>query len=360
MLVAAYNQGVSDISLQSNQPVWVEAHGRLHRFSDRIIKENDLRLILNFLYDNNALSILVGGADLDFRYDIVIDRSHRIGFRCNITAGRVPGGTGFQATLRTIPGTPPTLEELKVTEPEILENLSPLQGMVLLVGVTGSGKSTLLAATMRHKLEHEDSRKIVTYEAPIEFVYDKIQSKNSFIWQTEAMTHLRVNNDTTREGDIFAYCVSNALRRKPSDILIGEARDTSTIKALIEASLTGHTTYSTVHAGSVSETISRLILKFPPESRTSIACDLINVLRLIVVQKLERTVDGKRVALREYCSFSSELRDRMLAVEPEKIPALLKSHVKEQRHTMYDAAKTAYEAGQISAETFKFYQWEFE
>lgn len=344
-LVSAFDARASDITFQPGQPVIAEIHGKLVPITDRILKDNDVRAVISLLYGSSAMANIMGGTDLDHRYDIQRDRQNRLGFRVNATPGHIPGGIGCQITMRTIPGLPPSLADLGV-EPEIIEAINPIQGMVLVVGVTGSGKSTTLAGAMREKLETGHDRKIITFEAPIEFIYDKVKSLSSIIWQTEVPTHLR-----HEEG--FAYCVRNALRRKPSDILIGEARDRETILALIEASLTGHTTYSTVHADSVAKTISRMILKFPEDSRASVAYDLINVLQLIVAQRLVPNLGGKRTALREYFIFTKEVRDQLLDLPYEQIPKVLDKMVYAGGTSMFHAAEKAFKAGIIGQDIYK-------
>lgn len=344
-LIAAFDAKASDITFQPGQPVVAEIHGKLVPITDRILKDNDVRGVVGLLYGSSAMANLTGGTDLDHRYDIERDRKSRLGFRVNATPGHIPGGIGCQITMRTIPGVPPSLIDLNV-EPEIVEAINPVQGMILVVGVTGSGKSTTLAAAMREKLENGHDRKIITYEAPIEFIYDKVKSKSSIIWQTEVPTHLR-------HSDGFAYCVRNALRRKPSDILIGEARDRETILALIEASLTGHTTYSTVHADSVAKTISRMILKFPEDSRASVAYDLVSVLQLIVAQRLVPNLAGKRSALREYFVFTKEVKDKLLELPYEQIPKMLDKMVYANETSMFHAAKKAFDEGDIGQDIFR-------
>lgn len=345
LLMHGFDIKASDITFQPGRPAIAEIHGKLLPISDRILQDKDVRAVVTFLYGANAMANMLGGTDLDHRYDIQRDRANRIGFRVNATPGYIPGGIGCQITMRTIPGIPPSLADLGI-ESEIIDAINPMQGMVLIVGVTGSGKSTLLGGAMRHKLEVGENRKIITFEAPIEFIYDKVVSKSSTIWQTEVPTHLR-----HEEG--FAYCVRNALRRAPKDILIGEARDRETILALIEASLTGHTTYSTVHADSVAKTISRMILKFPDDSRASIAYDLVNVLQLVVAQRLVPNSEGKRTALREYFVFTKEIKDQLLDLPYERLPKVIDKMVHQGGTSMFHAAEKAFKAGTIGPDVFK-------
>ncbi len=161
-----------------------------------------------------------------------------------------------QLFFRVIPTTPPTLAELAL-EPELIKSITPNQGVVYVTGATGSGKSTLLAAIIREVAERSDShRKILTYESPIEFVYDNINKPNAIVSQTEVPRHI----------PSFSQGVRNALRRNPKLILIGEAPDPQTIQAVIEAGLTGHPVYTTVHSNGVAETMRRLLTAWPSES----------------------------------------------------------------------------------------------
>lgn len=347
MLVFAFQSSASDITLQPGIPAMAEIHGRQQKLSVRKLDVKDLRGAITILYGDQGHAILSGGTDIDEQYDIVLSREKRIGFRVNATSGHIPGGACYQITMRTIPSMPPTVEDLGL-EPEIIENVTPTQGMILVVGVTGSGKSTLLAAVIRYILEIIGNRKICTYEDPIEFVYSGIKSDSCIVWQTEIGRHLR-----SGEGESpFAYGVRNALRRKPTDILIGEARDVETINALLEASLTGHTTYSTVHADSVPITISRMLMKFPEESRAAVAYDLVSMLRLIVAQRLVPGVDGKRIALREYFVFDQKVREELKQLPPGMISTRIFEMVEQKGTSMFHAAEREFNAGRIGEDVF--------
>lgn len=351
LLIHGYRLNASDITLQTEQPVWAEVYGNLVHLTSRVLLDYEIRSAATMLYGDNATTNIAGGGDIDTDFWVQVDRAVRIGFRVNITGGLAGKSDGIQITMRSIPGVPPTLEELNV-EPEIAEAINPLHGMVLVAGKTGSGKSTTLAAGIRQKLESIPNRKIITYEAPIEFRYDGIKTANSsFIFQTEIPKHLQHESG-------FAYGVRNALRRAPKDILVGEARDRETIEALIEASLTGHVTYGTVHSDSIGNTISRMVMKFPEDSRDGVAYDLISVLHLIVVQELVQSLDGRRVALREYFVFDRESKKKLLAAKPIDIPRVLQRMVEELGHTLKDAAKRAYDAGLIAEEILMKFQKE--
>jgi defect-in-organelle-trafficking protein DotB len=227
---------------------------------------------------------------------------------------------------------------------EVMEAIAPKDGVVYVTGATGSGKTTLLASIIKELAEDPNSnRKILTYEAPIEFVFDSINKPSSVVSQSEIPRHL----------PSFAAGVRNALRRKPRLILVGEARDAETIAAVIEAALTGHPVYTTLHANGVAETIRRLVGTFPKEERAGRTLDIIETIRLVIWQILVPTVDGKRVALREYLIFDDEIRDRLLTVSPEEVTAITRQLLKEKGHPMIVDAKRKFDDGIISEREYK-------
>ena len=222
--------------------------------------------------------------------------------------------------------------------------LAPDQGVVYVTGATGSGKSTLLAAIIRHLVEKEEGNcKVLTYEAPIEFVYDDIQMPSSIVSQAEIPRHLAS----------FAAGVRNALRRKPGLILVGEARDAQTISAVIEAALTGHPVYTTLHSNGVAETIRRLVTSFPADERHGRTIDILETIRLAVWQRLVPSTDGMRVALREYLVFDNKIRDMLLDVDPENVTAATRRLVKEYGQPMEVDARQKFEAGIIAEREYK-------
>jgi len=115
----------------------------------------------------------------------------------------------------------------------------------------------------------------------------------------------------------FPTAVRNALRRKPNYILVGEARDKETIAAVIDAALTGHVVYTTVHSNGVVDTLRRMIAAFPAEERHGRAVDLIELVRVIIWQRLLPSLDGRRVPLREWLVFNDKIREELLKTKFE-------------------------------------------
>lgn len=342
MMLHCTEKGASDITIQAESPILAEIHGRLYPVTVRKISQTEVGEMLNWIYGPNGTTQISSGHDVDTHYEIKPDRSSRFRFRINGTACQVEGHDAIQITARTIPGEPPALSTMAVDQ-AIIDNMAPMQGTVVVTGSTGSGKSTLLAGIIREIASQKDAnRKIVTYEAPIEFVYDKIEKPSSIISQTEIPKHL----------PSFADGVRNALRRKPGLILVGEARDAETIAAVIDAALTGHPVYTTLHSNGVADCVRRMISTFPPEERHGRALDILETLRMVIWQKLVPTVDNKRVALREYLVLNEEIRDILVTTEVEMLANKTRQLLKEFGQPMLVDAKRKFDAGIISERTY--------
>lgn len=114
-------------------------------------------------------------------------------------------------------------------------------GLILVVGPTGSGKTTTLHAALRHI--NTPDRKIWTAEDPVEVT----------------QRGLRQVQVQPKIGFDFAAAMRAFLRADPDVIMVGEMRDFETAKTAVEASLTGHLVFSTLHTNSAPETITRLL-----------------------------------------------------------------------------------------------------
>jgi type IV pilus assembly protein PilB len=113
-------------------------------------------------------------------------------------------------------------------------------GIVLVTGPTSSGKTTTLYATLNHLNRIED--KIITTEEPVEY-------------DIEGLVQIPVNPDI---GVTFASCLRAILRQDPDKILVGETRDLETAEISIQASLTGHIVFTTLHTNDAPSAITRL------------------------------------------------------------------------------------------------------
>ncbi len=113
-------------------------------------------------------------------------------------------------------------------------------GIVLVTGPTGSGKTTTLYSALSELNEIED--KLITTEDPVEYDIDGI-------------IQVPIDADI---GNTFAACLRAILRQDPDRILVGEIRDVETAEIAIQASLTGHMVFSTLHTNDAPSTVTRL------------------------------------------------------------------------------------------------------
>lgn len=336
-LLWCVKQNSSDITIQTDRPVYNEINGVLYPGTYRNLDAADMAAMLTKIYGPEAQARLASGKDLDISYEIRPDRYTRIRFRVNITAILSRGRDSAQITMRALPSDPPSFDDLNI-EQEIIDAWAPRQGMVIVTGPTGSGKTTLLAAGNRMMLERPGGcGKMLTYEAPIEYVYDSIHSPRSLVSQTEIPRHL----------PDFAHGIRNALRRKPEIILVGEARDRETINAAIEAAQTGHAVYTTTHTLGVANTVSRMITTYDMKEREERALSLMETLRLIVTQALVPRVGGGRVGVREWMKFPDEVREKLMDMPFTDWQGELHRMVPQWGQSMERSATIVFEQGLI-------------
>ncbi len=332
-------QDASDITIQNEEQIFCEIHGRQVRVTNKRLSKAELTEIISAIYKSDgAISKLNGGQDVDLPWSIRIDRNRTLRFRVNITSVFVDGHKGFSITIRTIKNRAPLLESLKVPQP-IIDNMSPKQGLVIVSGATGSGKSTLLASILDYRMRDKEAHlKILTYEAPIEYVYDDVPRPTTIISQTEIGNHLPT----------FVDGVRNALRRKPSIIVMGEMRDKETIGEGVTASMTGHCVYGTLHSNGATDAIRRMVNVFDPAEKNARAIDILTSLKLVVGQMLLPTLDGKRVAVREYLVFNDEIVDRLLEAGVDNLTYETRKVLLEHGRTFLQDTQEKFDEGLIS------------
>lgn len=141
-------------------------------------------------------------------------------------------------------GDPIGFDDLGLTERNnrvFKEALNTPYGLILVVGPTGSGKTTTLHSGLA--LINQTSRKIWTAEDPVEITQ-------------QGLRQVQIN---PRIGFTFAAALRSFLRLDPDVIMVGEMRDEETASTAVEASLTGHLVFSTLHTNSAPETVTRLL-----------------------------------------------------------------------------------------------------
>jgi defect-in-organelle-trafficking protein DotB len=341
LLTWAYRAGASRISFQTGGSPWVRVYGRNRKVNDDTLDEAEIAQIVNHLYGADGMARLQGGAALDTTYEIAVSRSERLRYRLNVTPTRTSRRVGANVVMRPIPGLPPSLEQ-QLVEPGIMEAFRPRNGMVIVSGGTGSGKSTLIAGmTIAKLLDPNGHFDIVEGAAPVEFLLDRVKSPCSTINQSEI----------PRDLPTFEEFIRGCMRREPTDIIVGECRDTATMSAAIQAAISGHTLTTTIHANDVALTMQRIASLCPSTERENLISAVAQSLRLVINQRLAESVDGKRTALREFLVFDRRLRTRFLETDPAQWPSLTRRAIEEQGQSFAKSIQNALMEGRISGQT---------
>ncbi len=237
--------------------------------------------------------------------------------------------------LRYITSELPTLDELGM--PAQLKELVMLRrGLILMVGATGAGKSTTLAAMVNHRNEKTSSH-ILTIEDPIEFLHP---NKQSIINQRE------VGLDTKS----YARALRSAVRAAPDVVLIGEIRDTESMRAALDMAGTGHLVLATVHSNNAAETLDRIINLFPQEQHAQVFMDMAHYLRAILSQRLVRARNGKRVAAVELMLNTPHIKDLILKGDISAVKEAHKESGEAGMQNFDDALLQLYKDGTITLE----------
>jgi twitching motility protein PilT len=226
--------------------------------------------------------------EVDFAYSVA-----NVGrFRANVFRQR----GSVSMVLRKLRFGGPSFDEIGL--PDVVRTLAEEnRGLILVTGPTGSGKTTTLAAMIGY-LNATQPVHIVTIEDPIEVLHrDDVASIN----QRE------VGQDTAD----FLSALRAALRQDPDVILIGEMRDTETVRAALQAAETGHLVMSTLHTQDATETVNRVIDFFPPHQQKQIRLSLAGTLRGIICQRLVPSVEGGRIPALEILVNTGRVAERI-------------------------------------------------
>ncbi len=278
----------SDLHVKVGSPPMYRMPEGLHRLDRAPLSREDTEAIADAIIPKSRRSRLEDHGEVDFAYSVP-----EVGrFRTNVFRQR--GSTSM--VLRRLRFGGPTFAEMGL--PDTLRQIAEEnRGLILVTGPTGSGKTTTLSAMIEH-LNNTKPVHIVTIEDPVEVLYhDEVASIN----QRE------VGTDT----DDFLTALRAALRQDPDVILIGEMRDTETVRAAIQAAETGHLVLSTLHTVDATETVNRVIDFFPPHQQKQIRLALAGTLRGIVCQRLVPTVDGGRTPALEIMVNTGRIAERI-------------------------------------------------
>ncbi|MBU2545306.1 GspE/PulE family protein [Patescibacteria group bacterium] len=266
ILIGAISLGASDIHIEpeeSNVKFRARIDGMLQDILEMDIEK--YRGLLSRIKLLSKLKLNVSDRPQDGRFSIIIGREN-IEIRTSI----LPAENGESIVLRILnPKSLISLEALGLRK-DLLEifnkEIEKPNGMIIVTGPTGSGKTTTLYAFLK-KINKPDV-KIITLEDPIEYHLDGIS-------QTQV---------DAKKGYGFASGLRSIMRQDPDAILVGEIRDLETAKTALQAALTGHLVFTTLHTNDAAGTIARL------QALGEKAINISPAINMAIAQRLVRKV----------------------------------------------------------------------
>lgn len=241
------------------------------------------------------LKLNISDRPQDGRFSVVLKKTE-IEMRVSV----LPAEYGEAIVLRVLnPKNLINMEDLGIRE-DLIETfrreLKRPTGMIIVTGPTGAGKTTTLYAVL--KKINEPEIKIITIEDPIEY-------------HLEGLSQTQVNS---KKAYTFANGLRSIMRQDPNVILVGEIRDSETAKIAVQAALTGHLVFSTVHTNDASGAIIRLLnLGADPSSVAS-------ALNVIVAQRLPRRVCEKCAESVYLPEKEREIKEELKDLPEEMLP----------------------------------------
>jgi len=304
LLKLAVDSGVSDVIIKSNKPGYVRIAGRLKPVDMDPITCPEAEAWVCEHIPHVFKSKWDDEGQIDFAY-----AAEGIG-RFRVNAFHQRGLVSI--VLRHVKSTVPNFEQLGFgpTSDSLIRLVQAKDGILLVCGATGSGKSSTMAAMMNWVNQNMDKH-VVTIEDPIEFTF---QDDKSVFQQRE------IGLDVPS----FGLAVKSVLRQNPDIILIGEMRDRETFETAISAAETGHLVFSTMHAATVAQSLTRLFEFFPAEEQIQARRAIAGSLRGFICQKLIPTLDGHgRTPVNEILNADATVKNLILEGQFEKIQGIL-------------------------------------
>jgi len=293
-LGAIVERDASDLHIKVGQPPKIRETGVLSPMDgSEPLTDQETATIAAAIVPQDRWERLRGSGEVDFAYSV----PHVGRFRANVFRQR----GSISMVFRKLRFGGPSFAEMHL--PDTIRVLAEEpRGLVLVTGPTGSGKTTTLAAMIEH-LNRTRPCHIVTIEDPIEVLFADDQA---------SINQREVGNDT----ESFLSALRAALRQDPDVILIGEMRDTETVRAALQAAETGHLVLSTLHTVDATETVNRVIDFFPAHQQVQIRLTLAGALRGIVCQRLVPGVVGGLLPAHEILVNTGRVAERV--ADPDK------------------------------------------
>ena len=295
ILTGAIDLDASDIHFETEEnqiKIRLRIDGVLQDLAN--ISHQEYKPLLSRLKLVSGIKLNINDRPQDGRFSINRDKEN-----IEVRSSTLPAEYGEAIVLRVL--NPKSL--ISIEQLGLRDDLSKIfrreikkpNGMIIVTGPTGSGKTTTLYAFLKEV--QDPTIKVVTIEDPIEYRLDGIS-------QTQV---------EPAKGYNFASGLRAIVRQDPDVILIGEIRDLETAEIALQAALTGHLVFSTIHANNAAGTIARLIdLGTTPPSIAS-------AINLIIAQRLIRRVCSKCVGFKNISLEQLEKIGKELGSLPKNV-----------------------------------------
>ena len=328
LLSVMVEKKASDLHIKTGRPPLLRIHGSLEPMEMAPLAPQQVQELAMQVLTEKQREVF----DAKNEFDTAYNWEGVARFRANVFRQK---GT-LTMVLRVIPARIPSLDDLDV--PDIFKKIATTErGLILVTGATGSGKSTTLAA-MINEINENKHEHIVTIEDPIEFVHP---DKKSSICQRE------VGLDT----ETFSSALRYVLRQDPDVILIGEMRDTETVRAAISAAETGHMVFSTLHTMDAIQTLDRIIDFFPADQQAQVRQQLATALKAVISQRLvSRSDQAGRIPAAEVMVCTPTIRGLIAENRFKQIGSFIKDGEQDGMMTFDQSLVKLYKSGKISKE----------
>ena len=329
-LKKAVEDGASDIFFLAGSPATAKVEGRIVKIGEERLLPNRTKELITEIYElaKRPVQCFEETGDDDFSFALPgVAR-----FRVN--AYRQRGS--WAAVIRTVAFNIPDWREYNIPE-EVMKLAEVSSGMILVTGTAGSGKSTTQACII-DRINHTKESHIITLEDPIEYLHGH---DKSIISQRE------VAIDTADYLSALRAC----LRQAPDVILMGEMRDTETIRTAMTAAETGHLVIATLHTKGAVNTIDRILDSFPSAQQGQIRVQLSMVLHTVVSQQLIPDVNGALIPAYEIMHMDNAIRNMIRDNKNHQINNAIAAGGASGMITMDQYLLNMYQKKQITKET---------